>query len=290
MADKPVSLRALDVYASRRKWKNPSTTRTYYAWRSMRGRCLNPSNQAWPNYGGRGIRVCKRWVDNYDAFYEDMGPCPDGLSLDRINCNGNYEPGNCRWAGWDTQARNKRTTRLITHQGKTKPMVDWADDLGIGVDTLYRRLDVYQMPLGRALTQGSLVPSAECGTRQAYENGCRCGSCRAAHAKSYRERQSASVRRQGSALFEARSGECLAAIKAASAQQSVKIAPFSPRWAGRFVATALGLDVENKTQRLIIAELLRCMVAAGMLLETSAYDAKAGREIRIYVTATGAAA
>lgn len=76
----------------------------------MRRRCLNPKDQAFHNYGGRGITVCEEWRYSFQAFIDDMGRCPPGLTLDRINNDGNYEPGNCRWTDRVTQARNKRNS------------------------------------------------------------------------------------------------------------------------------------------------------------------------------------
>lgn len=79
-------------------------------WKGMRARCSNPRHNDFKLYGGRGISVCDRWSD-FAAFVEDMGPRPAGLSIDRINVNGNYEPGNCRWATAKEQANNKRNSR-----------------------------------------------------------------------------------------------------------------------------------------------------------------------------------
>lgn len=81
----------------------------YYIWASMKQRCSNPRAKGYADYGGRGISVCDRW-QNFDNFLADMGPRPEGLVLDRIDVNGNYEPGNCRWATWEQQGRNKRRT------------------------------------------------------------------------------------------------------------------------------------------------------------------------------------
>ena len=83
-------------------------TRAYMSWASMHGRCSNPNNtKDWPNYGGRGISVCGRWR-RFQNFFADMGERPVGLSLDRINNDGNYEPSNCRWATRLEQNHNRR--------------------------------------------------------------------------------------------------------------------------------------------------------------------------------------
>ncbi|MGA7988021.1 MAG: hypothetical protein WCB51_06440 [Candidatus Dormiibacterota bacterium] len=89
-------------------------TRTYHAWKSMVRRCTNPSSADWPRYGGRGITVCNRW-HRFENFLADMGPCPDDLTLDRINNDGNYEPGNCRWTTWEQQMRNRRPNNGPRH-------------------------------------------------------------------------------------------------------------------------------------------------------------------------------
>jgi hypothetical protein len=112
----------------------------YKAWCQMRTRCMNRNGKNWADYGGRGIEVCERWND-FTAFYADMGPRPSPKhSLDRLDVNGNYEPGNCRWATVKEQRRNIRTNRLLTHHGKTMTVAAWADELGVRKGILYTRL------------------------------------------------------------------------------------------------------------------------------------------------------
>lgn len=82
---------------------------TYYSWQNLRARCLYPSVPSFPNYGGRGISVCGRWR-SFANFLADMGERPPGTWIDRIDVNGNYEPGNCCWATPSEQQRNKRRT------------------------------------------------------------------------------------------------------------------------------------------------------------------------------------
>ncbi len=93
---------------------NGRNTPTYESWVAMRRRCLNPASPSWAHYGGRGITICERWAGRgcFVNFATDMGERPPGLSLDRIDVNGNYEPSNCRWATDAEQAQNQRTTKM----------------------------------------------------------------------------------------------------------------------------------------------------------------------------------
>ncbi len=87
-------------------------TREYKSWQSMKERCYNPKNIKWNIYGGDGVKVCDRWLNSFENFYQDMGPRPIGKTLDRYpNSNGNYEPSNCRWATIDEQNMNRKNVR-----------------------------------------------------------------------------------------------------------------------------------------------------------------------------------
>jgi hypothetical protein len=113
----------------------------HYTWRSMINRCENPNHKAWKHYGGRGITVCRRWR-KLDNFIADMGPRPQGMTLDRYPDNdGDYKPSNCRWATRSQQSRNRRNNRLLTFNGQTMTMWDWAEKVGMTDSMqLFRRL------------------------------------------------------------------------------------------------------------------------------------------------------
>ena len=111
----------------------------YQTWSSMVGRCSNPNDTDFHNYGGRGITVCARWRD-INAFIEDMSPKPDGTSLDRIDNNGNYSPDNCRWSTQTQQSNNmSRNVHITGRDGRTMTVSEWARVLGMRPATLHQR-------------------------------------------------------------------------------------------------------------------------------------------------------
>ena len=137
--------------AHRKHGRGTDTSGTYSAWMSMRARCLQPGHHDHKNYGGRGITICPEWAD-FKTFLSDMGEQPKGLTLDRIDNAKGYEPGNCRWATMKENQRNKRTNRLVMHEGRSRPLVEWAEEAGISHGTLTKRLDA-GWPVPRALTE-----------------------------------------------------------------------------------------------------------------------------------------
>jgi hypothetical protein len=124
-----------------RRTHNKTTSRTYKTWSKMRSRCSNPSDIEYPRYGARGITVCERWMSSFEAFVADMGERPEGMTLDRVDSNGNYDPQNCRWATPKQQARNKRNNVIITIDGISKTAVEWSEHPKAAKDKLiYQRL------------------------------------------------------------------------------------------------------------------------------------------------------
>lgn len=117
-----------------------SKTRVHHLWSGMLARCNNPNQDNYCRYGARGISVCQRW-HQFEAFLADMGEPPPGASLDRIDNDGNYEPGNVKWSTKHEQERNKRTNRWIEYNGERHVLADWARLIGIGDTTLRDRLD-----------------------------------------------------------------------------------------------------------------------------------------------------
>ena len=135
----------------RLKIHGKSHTKEYYTWSGMINRCRNPNDYKYPDYGGRGIVVCRRW-SKFENFLEDMGPRPDGHELDRINNNEGYRPNNCRWVTRKDNTRNKRNNHLITFQNITKSMIEWSEITNISFSALNHRLNRDGWSIERALT------------------------------------------------------------------------------------------------------------------------------------------
>ena len=128
-------------------------TRTHKSWTGMKDRCTNPKVRNYKNYGARGVTVCQRWMDSFEAFLSDVGECPEGMSIDRIDSCGNYEPGNCRWATPLTQGRNTRRNRILSHDGLSMCVSEWVEKTGIPSTTIRNRIDELGWSVERALTE-----------------------------------------------------------------------------------------------------------------------------------------
>lgn len=125
-----------DLHRTHGQTKRPE----FQIWDQMKQRCLNPRHHSYSSYGGRGIRVHEDWICSFAAFLEAVGPRPSPKhSLDRIDNSGHYEPGNVRWITQSQQLRNTRRNRLVTANGKTQTLADWADETGLPYNTIYSR-------------------------------------------------------------------------------------------------------------------------------------------------------
>ena len=117
-------------------------SRLYRVWCAMKERCSNPHNKSYPRYGGRGVEVCKEWRESFQTFAEwsAHNGYQDGLTIDRIDNSKGYSEENCRWVTTAEQNRNYGRNVLLTYQGKTQGMADWAEELGINRSTISFRL------------------------------------------------------------------------------------------------------------------------------------------------------
>lgn len=149
-----------EVTSKNHKVHGKCFSRLHKVWLQMKGRCYNPNNSSYKNYGGRGIEICKEWKDSFQAFYDwsiangydetvERGKC----TLDRIDVNGNYEPSNCRWVSQKVQSRNKRQNIKVEFRGETKVLKDWALELGINYNTLYSRLHNSDWNIEKSFTE-----------------------------------------------------------------------------------------------------------------------------------------
>lgn len=131
-----------------------SNTPEFRSWYSMKTRCYNEKSHAYPDYGGRGIKVCERWLNSFELFLKDMGPRPSvGHSIERNDNNGDYEPGNCRWATRLEQSNNKRSNKKFNIDGELKTITQLAKERGILVSTLARRLSRDSLSIEEALSR-----------------------------------------------------------------------------------------------------------------------------------------
>lgn len=136
---------------------NASNKKLLAVWRGIKHRCFSPKSTSYRRYGGRGITICEEWLNSYLAFevWAFENGYSDGLSIDRIDVNGNYSPLNCRWVDMTVQAKNKRNSVLIAAFGETKNLIDWAKDSRCSVD---RETISFRMRNGMAAEESISLP------------------------------------------------------------------------------------------------------------------------------------
>lgn len=145
-------LRHGDPFAGQ-KIHGKSGTAEYFSWCGAKARCNSKTNKDYKNYGGRGIKFCKEWENDFPQFLKDMGLKPSSKhSLDRIDVNGNYESKNCRWATAKEQCRNLRRNHVLEYNGRSKTIAEWAEETGINYTTIKERLKM-GWPIERTLTE-----------------------------------------------------------------------------------------------------------------------------------------
>lgn len=164
-------------------------TPEYRAWQTMRQRCTNPKCEAYPDYGGRGITVCDRWLNDVSAFIADMGPKPSPRhELDRERNNEGYSPSNCRWVIRPVNCRNRRSNRMLEFAGETLTLIEWSERSGVPPSTITKRLGAGwpmekvlgtparpKAPAGQAKPCKPMRPCVDCAAR--LTSGERCKSC-----------------------------------------------------------------------------------------------------------------
>lgn len=123
----------------------------YQSWATMHQRCGNPNTSGYKHYGAKGIKVCPEWAD-FQQFLRDMGPRPEGMTLDRIDLSGGYNPANCRWADLITQARNSTQVVWVQIGDERKRLVEWCEQIPISINTVRCRVKKHGMSYEEALT------------------------------------------------------------------------------------------------------------------------------------------
>jgi hypothetical protein len=143
-----------ELAANRKRTHDKTGTVEWVAWCHAKQRCSDPGDKRWLDYGGRGIHVCDEWRDDFPAFLAHIGKKPSRHhSIDRIDVNGDYEPGNVRWATKIQQANNCRNNRRIEWRGEIKTLAEWCRELRLPFMKMYHRIVVHHWTPDRAFSK-----------------------------------------------------------------------------------------------------------------------------------------
>lgn len=141
-----------EVLMKRNTTHGESDTRTYFAWKNMKMRCLNNKSRHFHRYGGRGISICERWM-SFANFLTDMGRAQANMTIERIDNDGNYEPSNCRWATRKEQARNKSTTVRVEHNGQSISLVEACEHECVNYYTTHHHIRKKKMTIQQSIAK-----------------------------------------------------------------------------------------------------------------------------------------
>lgn len=131
---------------------NASSTKEYITWSNIKARCTNHNSNGYKNYGKRGITVCKKWINSFENFYKDMGNCPEGFSIERVENNKGYFKENCIWASSKTQAMNRRSNFIVKYKEIEKPLKQWCEDLELDYAKVFARIRKLNWTIEKALS------------------------------------------------------------------------------------------------------------------------------------------
>lgn len=142
-----------EVTGAKLRTHGRSVSREYNSWAHAKQRCTNPKNAKFADYGGRGITMCQEWLESFETFLRDMGPCPPGHTIDRIDNDGPYVVTNCRWAPPSVQANNKGSNHILNFRGESHTMAEWARLTGLAQRLIRDRVSKLGWDPERALTE-----------------------------------------------------------------------------------------------------------------------------------------
>ena len=131
---------------------NAINTKEYITWANVKARCTNPNNNAYKNYGERGITICKEWLNSFETFYNDMGNCPESFSIERVDNNKGYNKNNCIWASPKTQSMNRRSNFIVKYNNVEKPLKQWCEDLNLNYKKVFARIKQLGWSIEKALS------------------------------------------------------------------------------------------------------------------------------------------